>query len=83
MKMKTAKEMFEELGYEYEIDEEFIECEKNEVQFEIFRKWLKIVFVLSGKYFYCDEDYESMAVDVPTFKAIQQQLKELGWLDEN
>ena len=79
----NAKEMFEKLGYERKVKQYCVEyCQDGEyikVTCE-YRGWKRIVFDLDTKKFYADEDYESMYIDVETFKAIQQQLKELGWL---
>lgn len=83
----TAREMFKELGYEYEF-------------YGIFIKYSKIMIDENNKYllyncvFWFDfknyssfiinlEDFSKdvLYIDNPTFKAIQQQMKELGWLE--
>lgn len=79
--MKTAKEMFKELGYEKEVtgseimDENFIGYEnKKENKYIGFRRWYKD--------FHAFEDKGDIDIDMPTFKAIHKQLEELGWLEE-
>ena len=77
--MKTAREMIEELGYESSADDYYIECsydDKNEGY------WKRISFDLREKTFDAVDTYDAMNIDIPTFKAIQKQLEELGWLYE-
>ena len=81
MKMKTAKEMFEELGYKQIIDLCEISYEINDYS-SGYCDWKRVSFDLKDKTFYADENYEAMCIDAKTFKAIYQQMKELGWLDE-
>ena len=71
----TAKEMFEELGYKYRIDEfGLIDCTKianNECY--------HIAFGVND--FYATKScYRPMDIDMPTFKAIHKQLEELNWI---
>lgn len=75
MDMKSARELFEELGYEYSPI-----C--NGIIHEIKYKDGpgKVVFKLNYKVFYAYIDDYSVLIDIPTFKAIQKQLEELGWL---
>lgn len=79
--MKSAKEMFEDLGYEKvvtgsEIRNENFITYNNEKENKLigFRKWFKD--------FHAFEDKGDMDIDMPTFKAIHKQLEELGWLEE-
>lgn len=79
----SAREMFEELGYE---------SEKTHVAWlKIYRKTThhidsKIVFNMIEKTMFFHNVNTVLLVDVkfncdmPTFKAIHQQLKELGWI---
>ena len=76
----TAKEMFEELGYEQTITQYYIKYYSEENS--KYSCWTKIVFNLDEETIYADDTYEGMNIDMQTFKAIHQQLKELGWLDE-
>lgn len=72
--MKTAREMFEELGYTYKIDEfGLIDCIKveNNTCYHI---------AFGAKDFWATKNYKPMDIDMPTFKAIHKQLEELGWL---
>lgn len=81
---KTAKEMFEELGYNHDVIlEDQINYRKT------FRKTgckFNITFDLVHKEccMNIDEEhkYIEVSVDVAELKAIYQQMKELGWLDE-
>lgn len=74
----TAREMFESLGYKYSKDHddnEMIEYYKFDCTTIDF--WIREREFIALEY---GEDPKSITVD--EFKAIQQQLKELGWLDE-
>lgn len=78
----TAKEMFEELGYTYFISYNTVQCFKN--TWEHMQTYYSIIFdfktksvELSKEY---GDDYYIFVVDMPTNKAIQKQLEELGWL---
>lgn len=83
-KPMTAKEMFEQLGYEYDgtNDDKTVNvaCYKEEVDVDGYESWYSIVFWVDDHTVSCDSNYEGMCVDIPTFKAIYQQLIELGWL---
>lgn len=83
--MKTAKEMFKELGYEQEIwcfeDENKI----HEITYVRKNRFASnITFKVNNKCFKIHRKNELMAgyCDMPILKAINQQVKELGW-DEN
>lgn len=74
----SAKEMFESLGYKYSKDHddnEIIEYYKFEGTIISF--WIREREFIASE---CGEYPINITVD--EFKAIQQQLKELGWLDE-
>jgi hypothetical protein len=79
----TAREMFEELGYEYTYCGipvfESIEYEKKEM-IDGYTVYQIITFDFYDKTVKCDGHYESLQVGMPTFKAITKQLEELGWL---
>ena len=79
--MKSAKEMFEGLGYEYSVEDDrcgkFIDYWVEEDETD---NWYHIRFNISSKTYYADEGWGKMHIDMPTFKAIQKQLEELGWL---
>ena len=82
----SAKEMFKKLGYEEEeVGQEFIRyvIEEDKVYPNYYPSWKVIQFTLDEKTFYACDTGNEMEVDMQTFKAIHQQLKELGWLDEN
>ena len=76
----TAREMFEELGYVFEINDNFIEYYKNSKR--SFFVYKHVCFDLVGKSYSASCNYENMEIDMPTFKAIYKQLEELGWLDD-
>lgn len=74
----TAREMFESLGYKYSKDHddnemiEYYKFDGTTIDF-----WIREREFIALEY---GEDPKSITVD--EFKAIQQQLKELGWLEE-
>lgn len=73
----TAREMFEELGYQRRADIDVI------VYFQKFGlHYFKIMFDLSEKVLDIDTNFERTEIEDDLLKAIQQQLKELGWLEE-
>lgn len=77
--MKSAKEMFEELGYECDIDEDIIEYHKltlfgkpyDEIQFDLKRRNID---VFKNRYSYSQ-------IDNLLLEAMYQQAKELGWFE--
>lgn len=73
----SAKEMFESLGYE---------CSKYYDRNKIIQYYneeeTEFVFWIEEQEFSASEYGEPKNITVDEFKAIQQQLKELGWLDE-
>lgn len=82
----TADEMFEKLGYE-KIDKKGLkyiqyvrQINKNTKENITFHKTFKKVEV----YFYDYEDYEELTkpIAMQELKAINEKVKELGWLDE-
>jgi len=62
----TAKEMFEELGFEYDDGENYIEYSNYDTG---------ICFMLDDK----DISINTGYIDMPLFKAINKQCEELGW----
>ena len=74
-----AKEMFEALGYEYYEGEYSIRyianCDMDE-------DYISIGFGLLSHTFYAQHNCNPNDITIDEFKAIQQQLKELGWLNE-
>lgn len=75
----TAREMFEALGYEYYETEYSIlyiaNCDMDEDH-------ISIGFGLLSHTFYAKHNCDPYDITIDEFKAIQQQLKELGWLEE-
>ena len=81
--MKSAKEMFEELGYKAintQHSIEYIKWKGQKEQSIYFDSATKTL----GIYIYdtYDDVYDILTVDMPTLKAINKQCEELGWLDE-
>lgn len=72
--MKTAKEMFEELGYE-QVD--------NSDSLIRYRKGFDddILFYRYSKMYFRKDFCGGFGITVDEHKAIHQQMKELGWLD--
>ena len=75
-----AKEMFEELGYEY-YDYKFTDEYYQTISLEE-DKWKSIEFVKPDKILRLSDDYNFIDIDLKTLSAICQQVKELGWLEE-
>lgn len=74
---KSAKEMFEQLGYkQIRNSEEFIEYEKNgrNISFEL------ETHTFAGVHVWLD--YQAILIDMKELQAINKQVEELGWLDE-
>lgn len=73
---KTAEEMFEDLGYE---------CIKSDLSirymanYEMAEDHKDIRFSLKRQRFYAQCDFDPKDIDMREFKAIQKQIKELGW----
>lgn len=71
----TAREMFKQLGYGYrELDDDVFQYSM--------ASSIVIRFYKKEREFCSVEYFEPKNITVDEFKAIQQQLKELGWLDE-
>lgn len=73
----NAREMFESLGYKYseECDERY-----NYKVIKYYKANTEFVFSVNGREFcagYCEEP---KYITVDEFKAIQKQMKELGWI---
>lgn len=66
--------MFEALGYE---------CRKSENAIQYLSECGKeITFIFELHRFYKQRNFISLNIDIDEFKAIHQQMKELGWLEE-
>ena len=80
--MKSAKEMFEKLGYEQEeIDEQLIYT-KTDVSIDV---EYSIIFYLDEKTFGATTDNFAYAndINIKELQAINQQVNELGWNNAN
>lgn len=78
----TAKEMFEELGYEYYEDDGFNDYKKEkrkliEPDYISFDRLEREFFVLNSS-----KNGKGTTIDMPLLKAINKQIEELGWNNE-
>ena len=70
----SAREMFETLGYE---------CRKSENAIQYLSECGKeITFIFELHRFYKQRNFISLNIDIDEFKAIHQQMEELGWIEE-
>ena len=75
--MKNAREMFEELGYK------IIASNDYELTYKHIAHFNEITFCLEGEKVSCDNgNGKSILVDKYELQAINKQISELGWLDE-
>lgn len=75
----TAREMFEKLGYTRNLDSKKIIYAK---ELKGMFRYVEITFNLTEKEVELYDDYEAYTINKALLKAIQQQLKELHWLEE-
>ena len=68
----NAREMFKSLGYKRHESE-------NGIQY-FSESGVEITFIFMIRRFYKQENFKSLNISVDEFKAIQQQMKELGWI---
>ena len=78
--MKTAKEMFEELGYELVFDEEDGKYYKKKNKRIEITKGHSDVYI--DVYYYKNEDKVYAFIDGKELQAINQMVSELGWFDD-
>lgn len=76
--MKTAKEMFEDLGCELykEKDSRYI------TYLYHYRYIIRFDLIMRNFHAYEDMDCQFIGVDMKMLQAINKQCEELGWLDE-
>ena len=83
----TAKEMFEELGYKQKI--EYFRGERKRILYVTEHKYnTQFMFDVNNKmfnaYFKTDDGEEMPAwIEIKHLKAINKQIEELGWNNEN
>lgn len=71
----TAKEMFEEIGYE------IIQSDENKINYSNGNFYIE--FDLKYReYMSCSYNDDLLPITLEEHKAITQQMKELGWLDD-
>lgn len=75
----TAREMFEKLGYTRNLDSKKLIYAK---ELKGMFRYLEITFDLTEKEVELYDYHEAYTINNTLLKAIQQQLKELGWLEE-
>ncbi len=73
----TAKEMFEALGYEFIESKELI---RYLIDGGADGDYMAIEFWLNEHTFSAQYNYEPKEVTMSEYKAIQQQINELGWI---
>ena len=73
--MMIAKEMFKSLGYECKHYNQRISYAKT-----VYRTTTLIIFDLKTKQAYCECGMGLRAFNPEESKAVQQQMKELGWI---
>ena len=72
MKKKSAKQMFEDLGYSVLIDDEYQICYDNKKEKKgVIFYYEDVKFILRNS---------KRDIDMPLLKAINQQCKELEWI---
>lgn len=77
--MKTAREMFEEIGYK--LSEAY--SEDTLISYFDGKKNITIEFCVKNKQFRKAKGvFDCVNISIPELKAIQKQCKELGWLEE-
>lgn len=75
----NAEEMFKKLGYKRNLDSKKLIYAK---ELKGMFRYVEITFNLTEKEVELYDDYEAYTINKALLKAIQQQLKELGWLEE-
>lgn len=74
---RTAKKMFQDMGYECRYSKQRISYAKT-----VYRTTTLIVFDLKAKQAYCECGMGLRTFSSKESKAVQQQKKELGWLEK-
>ena len=77
--MKTAREMFEELGYEEMTREETKDKYLCFNQNKYCGNWIEFFLEYKEFHMWVDEDYESVKLSMQELQAINQMCRELGW----
>ncbi len=75
----TTREMFEKLGYTRNLSSGKLIYTK---VLKGMHRYIEITFDLTKKEIELYDDHEAITINKALLKAIQQQLKELGWLEE-
>lgn len=73
----NAKEMFKKLGYTRNLDSKKLIYAK---ELKGMFRYLEITFDLTEKEVELYDDHEAYTINNALLKAIQQQMKELGWI---
>lgn len=77
--MKSAKEMFEKLGYQRNVEnEKIIYLIETKGSFY----YQEIIFNLLQKVIVIDGNFLEVAIESDLLKAIDKQANELGWIEE-
>ena len=82
VQLKSAREMFEELGYEYR--ECYCKHELERIIYVVDERYSPdIIFCMSSKMYMVELEGDCASwVDIQTHKAINKQIEELGWNNE-
>lgn len=75
----TASEMFERLGYKRNVESKKLIYTKN---LKGMFRYIEITFDLTEKEIELYDDHEAYTVNNALLKAIDKQVEELGWLEE-
>lgn len=76
-----AKQMFKKLGYEKEDENEYYLAYTLKTNYGD-KQIIYFDFIQHGFSCFCEQNNESFIASGNELKAINQQFKELGWLDE-
>ena len=77
----SAQEMFEQLGYKLDKYPDHLDYWKGaETKYAAMVK--QVCFDLRRKSYYATCLFDVGEIDMPTLRAIQKQIEELGWLDD-
>lgn len=80
--LKSAREIFEELGYVYSKDEEGIYYSKYFIETDCYMK-IEFIFGLKDIFIYLENNASNVytSICLHELKAINKQVEELGWND--
>lgn len=77
--MKKAKDMFEEIGYERILIDNYNDSKA----IEYTDGYTSFLFVVDKEAYYASCDNDVVWIEMEEHQAIHQQMKELGWIKES